>query len=135
MEQYFEHNFSFSQDDVILFSKATGDNNPIHLDEQYASRTSFKKPILHGILSASVFSKIFGSLYPGEGTIYLSQTMVFLKPMYVDAVYTAKLNLIEIDTVKGKAKYSTDIFDSVAVLTFKGEAVILHKIFKKDERI
>ena len=69
----YEHEFSFSQDSVKRFAEVTGDNNPIHLDSVYAATTPFKKPIMHGFLSGSIFSKVFGTIYPGEGTIYLKQ--------------------------------------------------------------
>ena len=52
--------FSYSQNDVQKFAEVTGDINPIHLDEKYASKTIFKKPIIHGFLSGSIFSKILG---------------------------------------------------------------------------
>ena len=126
------HTFSFSQEDVILFAKCTGDNNPVHLDEEYAGKTIFKTRILHGFLSASVFSKIFGTIDPGEGTLYLSQTMFFLKPMFADVSYTAKTVLMEIDQEKGRAKYTTEIFDPAEVLTFRGEAIVFNLIFKKN---
>ena len=69
------HQYSFSQDDVKLFAQITGDTNPLHLDEEYAKGTIFKTKIMHGFLSASVFSKVFGTLFPGEGCIYLEQNL------------------------------------------------------------
>jgi len=58
--------FSYSQEQVNKFAEVTGDNNPLHLDEEYAATTMFKRPIMHGFLGGSVFSKIFGTLFPGE---------------------------------------------------------------------
>ena len=72
LDSQFEHLFSFTQKDVEAFAKVTGDNNPVHLDESYAAKTMFKRPIMHGMLGATVFSKVFGTMFPGEGTIYLS---------------------------------------------------------------
>jgi len=79
--------FRFTQNQVEDFARLTGDSNPLHLDPDYASRTLFKKPIIHGVLGASIFSKIMGTLFPGEGTIYLSQQLEFKRPMYVDTTY------------------------------------------------
>ena len=87
IDSQFEHLFSFTQEDVEAFAKVTGDNNPVHLDESYAAKTMFKRPIMHGMLGAAVFSKVFGTMFPGEGTIYLSQSLSFLKPMYVSENY------------------------------------------------
>src|ERR1039458_7001087 len=80
--QVYKYAFSFTQKDVENFAKVTGDNNPIHLDNAYAAQTVFKKPIMHGFLGASIFSKVFGTLFPGEGTIYMKQSMAFVKPMF-----------------------------------------------------
>jgi len=65
-----------------VFARVTGDNNPIHTNAEFAASTMFKLSIMHGMLGSALFSKIFGTLFPGVGTIYLSQTLNFLKPMY-----------------------------------------------------
>jgi acyl dehydratase len=70
-DQTYSHDFRFSQDEVNRFAEVTGDKNPVHTDADYAAKTMFKRPIMHGMLSASLFSKVFGTLFPGEGTIYL----------------------------------------------------------------
>lgn len=56
----------------------------MHLDEEYAKKTIFGKCIVHGMLMASLFSGILGSKFPGIGTIYLSQTLNFLKLIFID---------------------------------------------------
>ena len=89
LNEVFNHEFSFSQEEVNRFAEVTGDKNPVHTDPEYAAKSQFRKPIMHGMLSASLFSKVFGTLFPGEGTIYLKQTLNFLKPMYVDVQYQA----------------------------------------------
>ena len=75
---YFE-DFIISQEDVNVFADISGDKNPLHLDPLYAEKTLFKKPIIPGFLSSSRFSKVLAMNFPGEGTIYLSQEMRFLK--------------------------------------------------------
>ena len=96
LEETFEYEFSFSQEDVNNFSKVTGDDNPIHIDEGKAKKSIFQKRIIHGFLSGSVFSKVFGTMWPGNGTIYLSQNMNFIKPMYPSQKYIAKFVIIEV---------------------------------------
>lgn len=59
----YEHEFRFSQDDVIAFAQLTGDDNPLHLDPEYAATTPFKRPIIHGMLGASVFTKVIGTKF------------------------------------------------------------------------
>ena len=96
LNETYKHDFSFSQEDIIKFAEVTGDKNPVHLDANYAATTMFKVPIMHGMLGASLFSKVFGTLFPGEGTIYLKQSLSFMKPMFVDTAYEAVFTVKEI---------------------------------------
>jgi len=77
-------NFSkiISKEDVINFSKITGDFNPLHLDNEFAKKTSFKKNIIHGMLAGSLFSTLVGIYLPGKYSLYLSQTLKFKLPIY-----------------------------------------------------
>ena len=109
--QVFTHDFKFTQADVEAFAQCTGDKNPVHLDAAYAAKTMFKRPIMHGMLGASLFSKVFGTLFPGEGTIYLKQSLSFLKPMYVDADYVAEFKVKEAIKDKNRAIIETIIKD------------------------
>ena len=119
--------FSFNQNQVIKFAEVTGDLNPIHLDDIYAKRSIFKKKIIHGYLSASIFSKIFGTIFPGEGTIYLEQSLRFKKPMYVDNKYYTKLTVLEVDRSKHKACIKTEIFEqNTNDITIEGQAKIIN---------
>ena len=124
----FSYSFSFSQDDVLTFANASGDFNPIHLDDEFAKTTIFTKKIVHGFLGGSVFSKVFGTLFPGSGTIYIKQSMTFYKPMFVDQGYVAKFKVIEIDSIKNKALVSTEIYDNENCLIIGGEALIKYPI-------
>ncbi len=123
----FEYPFKFSQKDVVNFAEATGDKNPIHLDEEYAKKTLFKRRILHGFLGGSIFSKVFGTLFPGEGTIYLKQNMSFYKPMFTDVSYKAVFTIVEIFPQKNRALVRTDILNGDKDIITTGEALISHK--------
>ena len=72
-----------TQEDVNKFADLTGDDNKLHLDEKYASKTSFKKPVVHGMLGASFISTIIGTEIPGDGALWFSQTLEFLLPVRV----------------------------------------------------
>jgi acyl dehydratase len=123
----FQYEFQFSQKDVDDFARVTGDNNPIHLNPEYAAKTMFKRPIMHGMLGASLFSKVFGTMFPGEGTIYLKQSLNFLKPMYVDTAYVAEFTVKEVIPDKNRAIVETLIKDKASgnVCT-SGEALIMN---------
>lgn len=125
LNKTFSTDFSFSQQDVIDFARVTGDNNPVHLDEDFASKTIFKTRIMHGMLGACVFSKVFGTMFPGEGTIYLSQSVNFLKPMYVDTSYTSHFEVLEI-LEKNRARISTSILNQEGKKVVVGEAVVMN---------
>ncbi len=122
----YKYEFSVSNDDIIGFAKVSGDHNPIHLDEEYASKTIFKKRIIHGFLGGSVFSKVFGTIVPGEGTIYLSQSLKFMGPMYIGEYYTAVFDFSEVDVAKHRAKVQTKIVDRNNNVVISGEALVLN---------
>jgi len=120
----YTHQYSFSQNDVNLFAQVTGDINPLHLNEEYAEKTIFKTRIMHGFLSASVFSKVFGTLFPGEGCIYLEQNLKFLQPMFCNTLYNAIFEVIEIKPKNNIAVVNTLIKDLKNITTIEGNAVI-----------
>lgn len=125
--QTYTHDFKFSQDEVNRFAEVTGDKNPVHTDAEYAAKSMFKRPIMHGMLSASLFSKVFGTLFPGDGTIYLKQTLNFLKPMYVDTDYEAVFTVKEVMKDKHRAIVETIIRDkTTGILCTSGEATVLN---------
>jgi acyl dehydratase len=127
VNQVYTHDFKFSQDEVSRFAEVTGDKNPVHLDAAYAAKTMFKKPIMHGMLSASLFSKVFGTLFPGEGTIYLKQSLSFLKPMYVDTDYEAVFTVKEVTKEKNRAIVETLIKDkATGNVCTSGEATVMN---------
>jgi 3-oxoacyl-[acyl-carrier protein] reductase len=72
-----------TQKDIETFASLTGDFNPLHLDKEFAKKTLFHKPVVHGMLSASFISTIIGMLMPGGGALWMSQTLEFLQPAYV----------------------------------------------------
>lgn len=122
--QTYEKFFKFTQEDVESFARVTGDTNPIHLDMEYAKNTIFKKPIMHGFLSASIFSRIFGTEFPGLGTIYLSQNLKFMKPMFSETEYKAIVSVKHIDSEKNVVTVETKVIDETGKITIDGEALI-----------
>ncbi|MBT9547835.1 MAG: MaoC family dehydratase [Candidatus Sericytochromatia bacterium] len=115
----------FTQEDVIAFARISGDANPLHLDSDFAATTLFKRPIMHGMLSASVFSRVLGMDFPGPGTVYLSQNLAFKAPMFVDTVYRAHFVIRSIQ--KFRATIETWVEDERGQVTLSGEAVVLNR--------
>jgi acyl dehydratase len=123
----FDHSFEFSQEQVARFAEVTGDHNPVHLDPAYAAGTPFKKPIMHGFLSGSVFSKVFGTIYPGEGTIYIDQSMAFKRPMYAGQRYLAKFTVTDTDASKGFITIDCLIEDAEGKACLNGTARLMNR--------
>lgn len=123
----FTQGYSFSQADVERFAEVTGDVNPVHLDPAYAATTPFKLPILHGFLSGSVFSKVFGTVFPGPGTIYLSQEMTFRRPMYPGESYIATFTIREADAAKGTLVIEGRIADERGKVCLEGVGRLMNK--------
>ena len=78
---------------IKSFAYASRDRNPIHLDEKFAKKTIFKGRIAHGILVASFISSLIGNKFPGPGTIYVSQNLIFKKPVRINDIVTVKVSV------------------------------------------
>jgi 3-hydroxybutyryl-CoA dehydratase len=91
---------TFTEADLQRFIEITGDTNPLHVDDAFAATTPFGRRILHGMLTASIFSTMVGLLLPGTGAIYRSQTIKFLLPVYLDETVTAHFVVRSIDRAK-----------------------------------
>jgi len=88
---------TFTDEDVRRFVEITGDVNPLHVDDEFAAKSRFGRRVLHGMLSASIFSTMVGMRLPGAGAIYRAQTIRFLLPVYVGDTLTAHFVVRSID--------------------------------------
>ena len=89
-----------TENDISNFIEITGDKNPLHVDELFAEQTFFGQRIVHGMLSASLFSTLVGIHIPGTGAIYKSQTLEFLRPVFIGDTLVAWFEIIKIDPEK-----------------------------------
>jgi 3-hydroxybutyryl-CoA dehydratase len=110
--------------DIVAFAAVTGDNNPVHLDADYAATTSFGERIAHGMLSAGYISAVLGTTLPGPGAIYLSQTLKFKRPVRIGDAVTARATVAQIDEAKARVTLATVcLVNGKPVLD--GEAVVM----------
>lgn len=123
----FVETLTFKQSDVEKFAEITGDRNPIHLDKEFAAKTPFGRPIVHGFLSGAVFSKVFGTQFPGQGTIYMSQEMRFTGPVFVDQLYTARFEVLEVNTEKNTGVVKCILEDAEGKICIDGMAKLKNK--------
>jgi 3-hydroxybutyryl-CoA dehydratase len=93
--------------DVNAFSSLSGDTNPIHLSDEYANLSRYKKRIAHGLLSASYFSALFGTKIPGEGCVYVSQSLQFKHPVYLGDTIKAIVTVSRVDVTKKRVFFRT----------------------------
>lgn len=91
---------TFTEADLQRFIEITGDENPLHVDDEFAARTQFGRRVLQGMLTASIFSTMVGMLLPGTGAIYRSQTLRFLLPVYLGETVTAHFVVRSVDRAK-----------------------------------
>lgn len=97
----FHNRVIYSEDRVIAFSNISGDRNPIHLNEEYAKQTVFGSRIVHGMLVASQISACLAKI---EGAIYMSQTLNFLKPVYIGDEVKCNVTVTKIEGSKAHLK-------------------------------
>lgn len=116
---------TITEEDIELFARATGDFNPVHLDEAYAQKTMFKGRIAHGLLSAGLFSAILGNILPGHGTIYLSQEIKFLAPVRIGDTITATVDVLELIPEKNRSKLRTSCMNQDGKLLADGTAWVM----------
>lgn len=124
----FEHVYSYTQEQVNTYAAVSGDTNPLHTNEEAGKNSIFGRCIIHGFLGASVFTKIFGALWYAEGHIYMKQSMMWMKPMFVDTSYKAVITVKEIFPDKNRILYDCAVFDAeTGEQTIAGEALLMNK--------
>lgn len=110
---------------VAMFAEVTTDKNPIHLDDEAGKNSIFGAKIAHGMLSASLFSSIFGMVYPGKGTLYLGQSAKFTKPIFVGEEVRAVVTCKELRVEKNIAIFETIVYNSKGEVAVVGEATLM----------
>jgi acyl dehydratase len=116
---------TIEQADVDAFADLTGDHNPVHVDEEFAKTTRFERRIVHGMLTASLISSVLANKLPGEGSVYLGQTLQFLKPVFPGDVITARVTVKEIREDKPIVKLETLCINQRGEIVIRGEATVL----------
>ncbi len=118
---------TITERDVRAFADLSGDHNPLHLDEDYARQTRFGTRIVHGAFNAALISAVLGNVLPGAGTVYLSQTLKFSKPVYFDDTITATVEIIAMRADKGIITLKTNVTNQRGEMVADGEAVVLNE--------
>ena len=108
---------TITEADIVLFAAASGDNNAVHINEEFARTTQFNGRIAHGMLSASVISAAIAGRLPGPGTIYLGQNLRFKAPVRAGDTVHATVTVKDVIPEKRRVTLTT-------VCTVGGKVVI-----------
>ena len=113
-------------DEVVrVFAELSGDFNPIHVDEEFAKTTRFGKRIAHGMISGALISAVLGYEFKERRVVYLSQTMRFVAPVFIDDTITATAIVTKIRADKPIVTLETICTNQHGETTLKGEAVVM----------
>jgi 3-hydroxybutyryl-CoA dehydratase len=123
--QCHESKVTITEEMIERFAEASGDDNPIHLDEEYAKQSIFKARVAHGMLLGGVISGVLGTRFPGVGTIYLSQTLKFLKPAFIGDEIALRVTVMETIPEKNRVRMETVCINQNGDTVLSGEAVIM----------
>jgi 3-hydroxybutyryl-CoA dehydratase len=124
---------TIEQTDIDAFASITGDHNPVHVDEEFAKTTRFGRRIAHGMLTASLISSVLANKLPGEGSVYLGQTLQFVAPVFPGDEVTARVTVKEIREDKPILKLETICSNQRGEIVIRGEAtVLIHRSHRKE---
>ncbi|MDR0488530.1 MAG: MaoC family dehydratase [Propionibacteriaceae bacterium] len=115
---------TIAETDVYAFAGITGDFNPAHVNQRYAEQTKFGTRIAHGMLGGSLFSTVFGTRIPGEGAIYLSQSLSFTAPVLIGETIKATVTVVE-KMEKGRVRFDCIATKADGTVVITGEAILL----------
>lgn len=119
--------------DVKSFAGLSGDHNPIHMSEVYAEKSRFKKRIAHGMISSSFFSALFGTEIPGEGCVYVKQSLEFKKAVYLGDTVRATVIVLSIDMEKRRVFFET-LCKVKNKIVIRGEAELYVPQLEKEDK-
>ena len=114
-----------TEDDIRRMAEITGDFNPVHMDEGFASRTRFKGRIAHGLFSVGLISAVLGTKLPGPGAVFLKQTLEFLYPVRAEDTLTAEVEVTAWRADKRIITLKTHCLNQDGKDIVNGEAVLL----------
>ncbi|CAN6959975.1 Acyl dehydratase [Psychrobacter okhotskensis] len=110
---------------IRAFATISEDYNPIHLDEEYAKNSKFGRRIAHGAMITSFFSALFATNLPGPGSIYVSQTTQFKKPVFINDTVFVEIEVMDIDVDRKRVYFLTSCYvNEICVLNGKAEIYI-----------
>lgn len=116
---------TITEADVMALAELIGDFNPLHVDEEFARKSRFGRRIAHGVFTSGLISAVLGNTLPGPGSIYLSQQIEFLAPVYLGDTITATVEVINWRPDKRIITFKTDCHNQDNKQVATGQAVLI----------
>jgi 3-hydroxybutyryl-CoA dehydratase len=116
---------TFTESDVLNFAEISGDQNPVHVDPQFAATTRFERQIVHGMLTSGLISAVLGMQLPGPGCIYLKQELNFRAPVYFGDTITATATVAKVREDKPIITLKTVCTNQEGTEVIDGEAILM----------
>lgn len=110
---------------IAAFADLSGDRNPLHLDEAWAKHSRFGGRIAHGALTAGLISRVLGMELPGTGSVYLGQTLRFVRPVRPGDTVEARAEVIQLEPDQQRVRLRTTCTNQRGEVVVEGEAVML----------
>ena len=123
MQKSFKVDISKNMLDV--FGRDTGDYNPLHISEEYASSTSFKKRVCSGMFLSSFFSRLVGMYLPGKHALHISQSLNFVNPCFIGETITVEGKVIDKSPATKIIKLETTITNESGKRIIDGKAQVI----------
>ena len=123
MQKSFKVDISKNMLDV--FGRETGDYNPLHMSEEYASSTSFKKRVCSGMFLSSFFSRLVGMYLPGKHALHISQSLNFVNPCFIGETITVEGKVIDKSPATKIIKLETKITNESGKRIIDGKAQVI----------
>lgn len=117
-----EYTKRITEEDIQMYARATGDYNYLHLNDEKAQKSIFKGRIAHGMLTAGLVSAVLGTKLPGEGSVFMAQSLSFIKPVRIDDTITARVEISNIDIERNIVTLNTKCFNQKQEIVLDGEA-------------
>ena len=111
-----------TEEDVESFAELTGDRNPLHFDERFAARTRFGHLVVHGGLTAGILNALVAEDLPGPGTVFMSQELKYLAPVFIGDTITAEAEVLEVHETKPVSRLGIRITRDDGETVLEGEA-------------
>ena len=120
---------TITEADVLLFAAVSGDNYPLHVDEEYAKTTRFGRRAVHGMLSASLVSTVVGLVLQKPGGIYVEQTLRFRRPVFLGDTLSATAEVVELIPAERRMRVRMRVVNQAGKVVVEGDGLL-----QKDER-